>query len=102
MPAQNLIIYKFSQLYHILKEIELDLNFKISFVDNENDLNNTIKNYNNYLIITDREYSNIINQFVLNETPINIFKFFQKINIEFLKTQFNSQSEIKVKNYIID
>ena len=102
MLAQNLIIYKFSQLYHILEEIELDLNFNILFVDNENILNNTIKNLNNYLIITDRKYSNIGHQFVLNDTPVNILKFIEKINIEFLKVQFNSQSKVKVNNYMID
>jgi len=100
--AQNLIIYKFSKLYHILEEIELDLNFNIFFVDNENILNDTIKNLNNYLIITDREYLNIGNQFILNDTPVNISKFIERINIEFLKVQFNSQSEVKVNNYIID
>ena len=102
MLAQNLIIYKFSQLYHILEEIELDLNFNILFVDNENTLKDTIKNLNNYLIITDREYSNISHQFVLNDIPVNISKFVEKINIEFLKVQFISQSEVKVNSYIID
>lgn len=102
MQTQNLIIYKFSQLYHILKEIELDLNFQILFEDNENILNDTIKDLDNYLIITDRKYSNISHQFVLNDTPVNISKFKEKINIEFLKVQFNSQSEVKVNNYIID
>ena len=102
MLTQNLIIYKFSQLYHILDEIKLDLNFNILFADNENILNDTIKNLNNYLIITDREYLNIDHQFVLNETPVNISKFVEKINIEFLKAQFNNQSEVKVNNYIID
>ena len=102
MLPQNLIIYKFSQLYHILEEIELDLNFKILFVDDEIILNDTIKNLNNYLIITDREYSNIGHQFVLDDTPVNISKFKEKINIEFLKVKFNSQSEVKVSNYIID
>jgi len=100
--AQNLIIYKFSQLYHILEEIELDLNFNILFADNENILNDTIKNLNNYLIITNREYSNIGNQLILDHTPTNIFKLIENINIEFLKVQFNNQSEIKVKNYTID
>ena len=102
MLIQNLIIYKFSQLYHILKEIELDLNFNILFADNENILNDTIKNLNSYLIITAREYLNIDHQFVLNETPVNISKFVEKINIEFLKVQFNNQSEVKVNNYVID
>jgi len=100
--TQNLIIYKFSKLYHILEEIKLDLNFNILFADNENILNDTIKNFNNYLIITDREYLNINHQFVLNETPVNISKLVEKINIEFLKVQFNNQSEFKVNNYIID
>jgi len=100
--TQNLIIYKFSQLYHILEEIKLDLNFNILFADNENILNDKIKNLNNYLIITDRKYLNIDHQFVLNDIPLNISKFIEKINIEFLKVQFNSQSEVKVNNYIID
>ena len=102
MLAQNLIIYKFPKLYHILEEIELDLNFNILFVDNENILNDTIKNLNNYLIITDREHSNVAHQLVLNDTPVNILKFIEKINIEFLKVQFNSQSKVKVNNYMID
>ena len=102
MISQILIIYKFEKLYHILEELGSDLNFNILFVDNENILNDTIKNLNNYLIITDREYSNVGHQFVLEDIPINISKFKEKINIEFLKVQFNSQSEVKVSNYIID
>ena len=102
MLAQNLIIYKFLKLYHILEEIELDLNFNILFVENENILSDKTKNLNNYLIVTDKEYSNIGSQFVLNDLPINISKFVEKINIEFLKIQFNSKSKVKISNYIID
>ena len=102
MIAQNLIIYKFVELYHILDELRLDLNFNILFADNENTLNDKTNNLNNYLIITNKEYSNIGHQFVLNDIPTNISKLVEKINIEFLKMQFNSQSELKVKNYIID
>jgi hypothetical protein len=99
---QNLIIYKFISLYHILEELSLDLNFKIIFVDSENSLNDEVKNLNNYLIIADKRYPKIDNQFVLDGIPINIFKLVEKINIEFLKLQFNSQSEIKLNNYTID
>jgi hypothetical protein len=102
MSIQNLIIYKFTSLYHILKELSLDLNFKISFIDSEGSLNDKVKNLNNYLIIVNKRYSNIDNQFVLKSTPINILKLVEKINIEFLKLQFNSQSEIRVNNYTID
>ena len=102
MDIQNLIIYKFISLYHILEELDLDLNFRISFIDNENSLNNEIKKYNNYIIISNENYRNINNQFVLNNLPINIFKLIEKINIQFLKLQFNSQSSLKVNNYTID
>ena len=72
------------------------------FADSENSLNKKLKNLNNYLIISNKNYSNIGNQLVLNNIPINIFKLVEKINIEYLKIQFNSQSEVKVNNYIID
>ena len=102
MNIQNLIIYKFTPLYHILEELSLDLNFKIIFVDSESSLNDKVKNLNNYLIVADKRYPKIVNQFVLDGIPINIFKLVEKINIEFLKLQFNSQSEVKVNNYTID
>tara|TARA_Y100000591_G_scaffold146841_1_gene126127 strand:- start:247 stop:840 length:594 start_codon:yes stop_codon:yes gene_type:complete len=100
--TQNLIIYKFTSLYHILEELSLDLNFKIFFADNKNSLNSKLKNLNNYLIISNKKYSDIDNQLVLGNSPIYISKLLEKINIEFLKLQFNSQSEVKVNNYIID
>ena len=99
---QNLIIYKFISLYRILEELDLDLNFKIIFAETENSLNEKVKNHNNCLIISNKKYSFIGNQFVLENTPINIFKLIEKINIEFLKIQFNSQSHVKVNNYTID
>ena len=72
MSIQNLIIYKLTSLYHILEELNLDLNFKISFIDNENLLNHELKNHNNYLIISNKKHSDINNQFVLENLPIKI------------------------------
>ena len=102
MSIQNLIIYNFNSLYHILEEIGLDLNFNIISVDNENSLNDQVSNLNNYLVISNKKHLDISNQFVLDKTPINIFKLVEKINIEFLKIQFSSQSEVVVNKYIID
>jgi hypothetical protein len=102
VSIQNLIIYKLTSLYHILEELDLDLNFKISFIDNENSLNHELKNHNNYLIISNEKHSDINNQFVLENLPINIFKLIEKINIQFLKLQFNSQSSVKIDNYTIN
>ena len=99
---QNLIIYKFTSLYHILEELGLDLNFKISLINNENSLNEKLNILSNYLIISNKKYSNISNQLVLDNMPINIFKLVEKINIEFLKLHFNNQSQIKVNNYNIN
>ena len=102
MSTQNLIIYKFVELYHILDELSLDLNLQITFIDTESSLKEKVKNLNNYLIITNKKYSGVSNQLILGNIPINIFKLVEKINIEFLKIQFNSQSEVKVNNYTID
>ena len=102
MSTQNLIIYKFYELYHILDELSLDLNLEIAFIETESSLKEKVKNLNSYLIISNKKYSDINNQYVLDNLPINIFKLIEKINIEFLKIQFNSQSEVKVNNYTID
>ena len=102
MTNQILIIYKFTELYYIFEELSLDLNFTIIFVENEKSLNEKVENLNNYIVISNKKNLNIGNQFVLDNTPINIFKLVEKINIEFLKIQFNSQSEVKVNNYKIN
>jgi hypothetical protein len=94
--TQNLIIYKFTYLYNILEELSVDLNFKIITADNENSLKDKVKNLDNYLVISNKKYPDIVSQFVLENTPIKIFKLIEKINIEFLKLQFNSQSEVKI------
>ena len=102
MSSQNLIIYKFTELYHIFEELSLDLNFNITFVENEKSLNEKVENLKNNLILSNKKYFDISNQFILDDLPINIFKLVEKINIEFLKIQFNSQSEIKINNYTIN
>ena len=102
MTTQNLIIYKFNTLYHILLELDLDLNFKITFADTKDFLDDKLIYHNNSLIITNSKYADIGNHFVLDNSPINISKLIEKINIEFLKLQFNNQSQMKVNNYNIN
>ena len=102
MGIQNLIIYKLTSLYHILEELDLDLNFKISLIDNKNSLNHELNNQNHYLIISNEKQPDINNQIVLENSPINIFKLIEKINIQFLKLQFNTQSSVKIDNYTIN
>ena len=102
MILQNLIIYKFASLYHILNEIGLDLNFKINCAENKNSLNDILKNDISFLVVSNKKHIDISNHFVLENLPINIFKLIEKINIEFLKLQFNNKSQIKVNDYTLD
>ena len=95
MITQNLIIYKFNSLYHILEELGLDLNFKIISADTKNSLKDKVINHNNSLIIANTKHSDIGSHLVLENSPINISKLMEKINIEFLKLHFNNQSQMK-------
>lgn len=102
MKTKILIIYKFPELYNILKEIELHTGLIFSQINNEKLLVDKAKNLDNYLVITNKKYLDINDQLVLNETPFKIDKLFEKINIKLLKIQFNYQSEVKINDYIVD
>ena len=41
-------------------------------------------------------------QYILDKLPIKIFKLVEKLNVQFLKLQFNEQSEISINDYIIN
>jgi len=102
MNYQNIIVYRFSLLYQILKELEEDIQFKIIEVSDEKALKDIIKDLNNYLIITKKQILKINNQFILNQLPMKIFKMIEKLNIEFLKHQFIEKSQFIVNDYTID
>ena len=102
MNNQYLIIYKFNALFQILEELDLNLNFKIIQETSEDSLRQKIKNFKNCLIILNNEDLTIQNKIVFDNFPINIFKLIEKINIEFLKLQFNNQSQIHLNDYILN
>ena len=102
MSSQNLIIYKYNSLYHIFEELGLDLNFEITCINDENLLNDKVKTLNNYLILSDKKNLNNSNQIILDNMPVKIYRLIERINIEFLKLQFNSQSQVKINDYVID
>ena len=104
MSNQNLLIYKYTPLYHLLDELSLNFNFNfnIFFVDNEKLLKDKIKSIKYYLIISDRKYLDLDNQFAIDDLPNNILKLVEKINIEFLRQHFISQSDLKLKRYTIN
>ena len=102
MNYQNLIIYKFQSLYHVLEELSSNLNFTIVKSENENALNNQIKEFKNYIIITKSKNLNFHNVISIDNLPLNIFKLIEKINISLLKSQFSEQSQFIINDYIID
>ena len=102
MNMQNLIVYQFNTLFEILKELDQSLNFKIIEAKNEKSLNKEINFSKSYLIATRKKISNSNNQVVFEKFPLKINKLIEKINVEFLKKQFNDQSKYNLKQYVID
>ena len=101
MDNQNLIIFRFKSLYEIIKELEENINFKIFEASNEKNLNDKLNTLQNYLIITQKNIDGVNNQFILNKDPIKISKLIEKLNVQFLKVQFNEKSEIRIGKYKI-
>ena len=102
MNSQIVIVYQFNILYQIIKEIEKDIKLDVFEVSNQEELNKKILNLENYIIVSNK--NNLIkpNLLIFENFPISIFKIIEKINITFLKTKYNDQSHIVVKNYSID
>ena len=102
MHKQILIIFKFKSLFRIINELENELNFNVIEVSEEIDLTNKLLKFNNSLIVTQKKGAYNRNQLILNKLPIKFSKLLEKINIEFLKLQFNEKSKIDIGKYKID
>lgn len=102
MIIQNVIIYKFNNLFEILNEISQDIGINFIEAHNENNLKNIIQNSSHYLIVTQQNISTLDNQLQLINIPIKISKLIEMINIKLLKNQFSNQSKVKIKNYILN
>ena len=112
MNKQKIYTVNSLDLYNILEEIKDFLNFNIEFIDlkeitkNDFEKNNDYKNSLFLVLNSDKlkiekilDPKNIV---LLENLPIPIIKLIEKINILSLKFNFQSQSEIEVKNYMID
>ncbi len=102
MNLKKLIIYDFKELFKILYEIKKELNFEIVEISKENLLNTELNNKKDYLIIVKKLVKNVDNQVLINSIPIKLSKLIEILNIEFLKKNFHSQSELKIKKYNLD
>ena len=96
MNNQTLVIYDFKILYETLNELESHINFSFIHINKLADLN--FKNLNNYLVISGKK-QNIENQIIIDQYPIEINRFIELVNINFLKKKYNQQSEIDIGTY---
>ena len=101
MNNQNVIFYQFNSFYKIMRELEVDLNLNILQVFNDDELKEKIKNLDNYVVISNIK-QNFSNQLIIDDYPINILKFIEKLNLTLLKNTFNEQSKIIIKKYSLD
>ena len=97
MNNQKLIIYEFEELYKILLEINNDENLIIKKAS-KNDISDFISQPNT-LILTQKKISSLENQIIFDGFPVPILKLLEKINIQFLKINFNKTSDIMIGSY---
>ena len=102
MNSKNLFIYDSIKLFEILNEIKENFNFEINHINKREYKEIDFNNYKNYLIITTKFSEKIKNCLIIENLPQKIDKLIEKINLRFLKNQFNNQSEIKIGKYILD
>ena len=106
MNKQSIIIYDFEILFIILKEIKENLKFEIFNFKKDNEISKLDNStYGTYLIVV-KSLSNFINKdiekkklYLIENLPIKIDKFIEKINIQLLKQKYNYQSEIRINKY---
>ena len=102
MNSKKIIIFDYDILFNILDEIKENLNFDIINCNQKN-LNTIIdKLEKDFLIISRKKEKNLKNNLIIENNPLSINKLIEMININFLKIQFNFQSEISIGTYKLD
>jgi hypothetical protein len=114
MISQCIHIIELKPLYNILSEIEKNFNFKIFNYPEKNIFLNQINtkevNLDNALILIQKKNINFFNKvnmnekniYILDETPITIDKLIEIINVRLIKSKYEDQSKISIKDYIIN
>ena len=110
MIKQNIFIINFNSLYEILDEIKENFSFKVIKYENEVDF---IKDSNlhltNSLIISRTNQKLLLNQNLnkknfldFDDFPLSINKLRELINIQLIKLNFDQQSNINIKGYMLN
>jgi len=101
MKNHQLIIYDFEILFNILDEIRECLNFEIINIPKK-DYKILLSRYSNSLIASKKELKDLRIIITEKDFPIKINKLNEIISTNFLKKQFNSQSNQLIGLYVLD
>lgn len=102
MNNQNIIIFNLKLLFESFKEIEEQINYKLFYTQNIKDLERIQRNLKNHLLIAPKKIKSLPNELIVQEFPIRIFQLIEKINATSLKYKYNVNSDLKIKDYILD
>ena len=98
MSSKTLIV-NHKYLYDILNEISENINFEvINGLDKDIDH----KHFKNYIFLSTKKEKSENSHLIITEFPIKIKKLIEIININFLRKNYNLQSNIKVGEYELD
>ena len=107
MIDKRLCIVNSNILFEILSELLKEFSFEIIF-KNAKDLSNEDFETQGVLYLFDKHEKELISKFnpeqilVIKKLPIKIEVLISQINIQFLKSNFHNQSNIKIKDYKLD
>ena len=103
MTIFKLIIYNYEVIYKILSELKKDLKLNLELINltSKIKLDNYLKENPTELILVEKKinYSNLI---LIDNTPIKILKLIEKINIEILKKNFSTKSNVFIGKFSLD
>ena len=101
MSEQKIYIINFKSLYDIFDEVKNLLSFKIFQIKIDKIDKKFIQNEKNCIFIIDDiskiDFLNDNRVLELNSLPISFTKLIEKINLLFLKINFQSKSEVQIK-----
>ena len=107
MIVKRLCIVNSNILFEILSELLKEFSFEITS-KNLNDLGKQDFEVKGVLYLFNKNEKKLIKQFrpeqilIINKIPIKIEILISQINIQFLKLNFQNQSNIKIKEYSLD
>ena len=106
-------IVELPELYNILREINSLFSFEVKNFENISDFIKEIKSNNREfsdLVLISENNKNLSSikkidtngLILLDSTPVKINSLIERINIQLIKKKYNSQSQIHIKNYILN